>query len=120
MLPTACHRCDILVGTVLPADLMTRVWAPQARYVLRPNTASVMRNLIGTCTNICSYLTYDPNYNYDDGDAFDDEIDDEDDDDYSDDDDNSWKVWSFVSDIKYMFWLTEFHSTLIGFQNLTG
>ncbi|CAK8675597.1 unnamed protein product [Clavelina lepadiformis] len=38
------------------------------------------------------YITYDPNYNYDDGDMYEDEVDDEDEEDYSDDDDMSWKV----------------------------
>ncbi|XKL68842.1 hypothetical protein PGB90_006611 [Kerria lacca] len=56
---------------------------------------------IPTITELClHYITYDPNYNYDDGDGdnmmeTDDEKiteDDEEDDEYSDDDDMSWKV----------------------------
>ncbi|BES92029.1 Cullin-associated NEDD8-dissociated protein [Nesidiocoris tenuis] len=55
---------------------------------------------ITTVRELClKYLTYDPNYNYDEADGemagsmeLDDEDDDEDDDDYSDDDDMSWKV----------------------------
>ncbi|KAL1115704.1 hypothetical protein AAG570_005994 [Ranatra chinensis] len=56
---------------------------------------------IGTVTELClKYITYDPNYNYDEGDVDTvggmelDELEDEEDedDDYSDDDDMSWKV----------------------------
>jgi len=50
---------------------------------------------ISSIRDIClKYIEYDPNYNYDDGEANDDEYydDDDDEDDYSDDEDMSWKV----------------------------
>ncbi|XP_078488265.1 cullin-associated NEDD8-dissociated protein 1 isoform X1 [Ciona intestinalis] len=52
---------------------------------------------LSSIINMClKYITYDPNYNYDeDDDVIDDDVmgdDDEEDDDYSDDEDMSWKV----------------------------
>ena len=44
VLPTARHRCNISSkGSVLPAGAMTQRWAPQTRYTLRRNTASIMK-----------------------------------------------------------------------------
>ena len=47
LLPTVRHLCDIFSkGAVLPAGAMTERWAPQTRYTLRRNTASIMRDFI--------------------------------------------------------------------------
>ena len=59
-----------------------------------------MMQCVVQVTELClKYVTYDPNYNYDEGEneaggemELDEEEDEEDDDDYSDDDDMSWKV----------------------------
>ena len=48
VLPTARHRCDITSKeAVLPAAAMTWRWAPPTHYMLRRNTASMMKDLIG-------------------------------------------------------------------------
>ena len=44
VLPTARDRCNIsLKGAVLLTCAMTRRWAPQTRYTLRRNTASIIQ-----------------------------------------------------------------------------
>ena len=65
------HCCDIsLKGAAVPAGAMMRRWAPQTRYTLRRNTASIMKDLIGfdekTITLLLSFrlLHYnDENFN---------------------------------------------------------
>ena len=46
VLPTARQRCDILRKELCCPGAMTRRWAPPTRYMLRRNTASIMKDLI--------------------------------------------------------------------------
>ena len=60
VLPTARYSCDISSrGAVLPTGTMIRRWAPQTRYTLRRNTASIKTDLIIVFT---ASLLYTNNY----------------------------------------------------------
>ena len=45
VLLTSRHYCDFSFKAVLPAGAMTRRWAPQTRYTLQRNTASIIKDL---------------------------------------------------------------------------
>jgi len=45
-LPTVRHRFNIYAGYLCCLGAMTQKWAPQTRYTLRRNTASIMKGLI--------------------------------------------------------------------------
>jgi len=63
--PNLTQRCKRLATAststqvaVLPWRYMTRRWAPQSRYTLRRNTASVMKGLVLVIYNVLDYLVF--------------------------------------------------------------